>query len=496
MKKKILLGIDAGTSSLKVCAFSLDGSLVKKISKPITLLSNNAYPELDVQAYWGTVSDALREISSNALFDIIGVGLSTTCPTMIIMDEDYEALRPGIPYLNNCASSYVDSFISRLGGLATFLDKVGNYPATSTCSIANVAWVRDMEPEVWKRAKFIGMLNSYLAAKLTGKSAIDPTQASYSGVFDMKGETGWDEELLGLMQLEPSLMLPIMECTEQVGCVSEKASELTGLPTGVSVAIGSADTAAAAFGIGFVDKDIAFESVGTSGVLSLLLDRPKFDPLFMNRRHVIPGLWLAHGAMSMVGGALDWLRMNIFDVLDTPEALNELAEQGVPGANGVVFLPYLSGERCPVWDPKAKGVWYGLSITTDKIDLIEAVYESSAYALRQMSEHAKKTIGLEMKKIIAVGNGTKSNHWNQLKADILDVEYHLSTITDASAFGAAMMGGISAGIFNGIDDPQLPAIGTQSHVFYPSHDRDTEAYEKGFQVYNSLYPALKHVMNI
>jgi xylulokinase len=494
MSKKVLLGIDAGTSSLKVCAFYLSGEIAGRVSKQITLRRNYNHPEVDVEDYWNTLCQALREITCKYDFEVLSIGFSTTAPTVIVMDGNYNALRYGIPYLNNRASNYVNGYVKNIGDIERFYNKVGNSPATSTCSFANLLWIKEHEPDIWKEVKHVGMLNSFFAAKMTGCSAIDPTQASYTGVFDLKKEDEWDPYLIDKIGLDDSLLLPIKECTERIGSVNRETAEITGLRLGTPIALGSADTAAAAFGIGFKHPDTAFESAGTSGVLSFVLERPHFNPVFMNRRHVFPGMWLAHGAMSMMGGALDWLRNNVLSDIKTPEQLDDIANRGVPGANGLVFLPYLSGERCPVWDPDALGVWFGLKISTNEIDLVESVYESSAFALRQIYEEAKSSLGADVNSIVAVGNGTKSSYWNQLKANILEVEYQLSNVTEAAAFGAAIMGGIAAGVYKDLNDKNIPVMGTQMKIYHPVKIENHLAYETSYRIYKELYPSLKHLM--
>ena len=218
------------------------------------------------------------------------------------------------------------------------------------------------------------------------------------------------------------------------------------------MAIGSGDTAAAAFAIGFSDAHQAFESAGTSGVLTFLMDKPQFNPLFMNRCHVIPGLWIAHGANSMMGGAVDWLRKQIFTEFLDYTVLDDRVKGAVPGAHGVVFLPYLAGERCPVWNPRAKAVWYGMTLETSQLDLLESVFEAGAYSMRQIRDYGEQLLKVSIDSVIAVGNGTKSKHWCQMKSDVLGVTYTTTAFTDAAAYGAALMGGIAANIFTGPTD--------------------------------------------
>lgn len=497
MKREAILGIDAGTSSVKVCAFSLDGFLIHKVRKPVAIISwKEGYAEIDVLNYWSLVKQAIKETTQRSDISIISIGLSTTCPTTVVMDKHLNPLRYGITYLDNRAAGQIKRFSRHFESEERYVAITGNRMAVSTCSVANLLWIQENEEECWNKISYVGMLNSFLAGQLTGNMAVDWTQASYSGIFSLHDPIRWNKDLINLARIPENILLDIAAPYERIGSVSAGISRETGLPERIPVAIGSADTAAAAFAIGFKDPNTAFESVGTSGVLTFLLEKPIFDPIFMNRCHVLPDRWLSHGAISMMGGALDWLRHNVWDEYDSPKELDSLIENAKPGANGVVFLPYLSGERCPIWNPEAVGVWYGLTLQTKKIDLIESVYESGAFALRQIFEYAKKNLSCNIDSVIAVGEGTRSDQWNQIKSDVLDVVYRPTHYSDAAAFGAALMGGIAAGVYSGIEDKKLPILDLSSRVFKQREAYIMEAYSRSYRVFTLLYPALKDVMSV
>ncbi|WP_319558999.1 FGGY family carbohydrate kinase [Marispirochaeta sp.] len=494
-RKPVLLGIDAGTSGVKVCAFTPDGKMVQKEQANISVISRQpGFAELDVTLYWELVQQTVRSITSNPEISVIGIGLSTTCPTTITMDDDFNPIGNGIVYLDNRAADEARNYELNFESPEAYATLVGNRCSVSTCSASTMMWIRDHEPERWRNAKHIGMLNSFLAAKLTGDSAIDTTQASYSGIFRLAFPGDWDDELLRIADIPRSKLLRITAPSSRIGGVKNTVAEDLQLPPGTPVAIGSGDTAAAAFAIGFTDSHQAFESAGNSGVLTFVLDTPEFDPLFMNRCHVIPGLWISHGANSMMGGAIDWLRNNIISEYQDYSVINEQVKEAVPGANGVVFLPYLAGERCPIWNPHAKAVWYGLTLKNTRLDLLESVFEAGAFSLKQLRDLGQQKLGVAIDSIIAVGNGTLSDHWCQIKADVLHVNYTTTAVTDASAFGAALMGGIAAGIFSEPLDPSIPFLKPEGKTYTPTSESAYKAYMKAFATYNALYPALSGLM--
>ena len=494
--RDVLLGIDAGTSSVKAGAFTPDGVLAASCSLPVSLncLSGGGV-EVDPGQYLETVLRLIRRITDENSVNVLSVGFSTACPTSVCMDAGLDAVRPAIPFLDNRAAASASLLPQSLPEQnVTNVGTAGSYSA-SVCSVTDLMWVRDNEPENWRRTEKAGMLNSYLAGQFTGSAAVDITQASYSGVFDLVKPDDWDRNRLALAGIPMEKMLPVARPYDRIGRVLKRISLKTGLPEGCPVALGAADTAAAAFAIGFRDSRSAFESAGTSGVLSFVLDEPVFDPVFMNRCHIYPGLWLAHGAISSMGGALQWLKKNIWTDFPTFAEMDKVLSQSAPGANGVVFLPYLAGERSPVWDPDASAVWFGMNLKTSRADLIESVYESGAFALKQLKDHAESLWGRKIESVAAVGNGTHGSEWNQIKADILQVDYNPVASADAAVYGAALLGGIAAGIFSGPDDDSIVPVLPDHRVFHPCDGNVLEKYMKSYKIYRSLYPATKKLMH-
>jgi len=491
---KALLGIDAGTSSIKVCAFSLDGKLLAKARRAIPVIT--PYPlwaEVDVEQYWQLTAEAIAEVTANCS-NIEGVGLSTTCPTTIFLDDAYRPVRPGIVYLDGRSDELVKEITG--SNSVQYEQLSGNRASPSTCWAANILWVKRYEPENWKRVHHVCMLNSYLALRLTGQYGIDPTQASYSGLVDVRQRSAqWSGSLLKLWGLDQSLLAPLKPCAEAIGAVDLQSSQITGLPQGCTVALGAADTAAAAFALGLSESGRAFESMGTSGVITFCLDQPEFDNSFLNRYHIYPDRWLAHGAMSTLGGAFGWLQNKIWPEVQSFPELEAMAKESLPGANGIVFLPYLAGERSPIWDAEASATWVGLRLEHSRSDMVRAVFEGAAFGLRQILEIAERRWGWRPKQLVGVGGGANSRFWAQIKADILRLEYGMVGQTDASALGAALLGGLACHSYNNFADPTLPNLKVTTGYIKPSRDLLGNLYDKQFSIFTSLYPALTNAMH-
>lgn len=501
---KVLLGIDAGTSCVKVCVFSLEGAVLTKAQKPIQLITPQpAWGEIDIELYCQQVLSAVKDVLSG--FDeVAGIGVSATCPTTVFLDARYQPLRRGILYLDRRSDEIVRSFASENGGGTSLFRQVGNHPFSSTCWLGNIAWVRRFEPEVWRKTRHVGLLSSVIVQRLTGQFVLDWTQASYSGGFNIhQPETGWLGEILEGWDVKTS-MLPRLgpSCAKAGSLTAEAAKELKVRP-GTPVAFGSADTAAAAFAVGLRNNGDVLETAGTSGVLTFCLERPVFDEAFMNRCHIFPGRWLAHGAMSTLGGAFAWMKNKVWPESVSIAELEQMAAESPAGANGLIFLPYLAGERSPIWDPDASGVWMGLRLDSSKADMIRAVFEGAAFGLRQLLERARQELNLKPQSVLSVGGGSRSRFWAKIKQEVTGLDYRLSEKPDAAAWGAALLGGIAGGEFCGPEDPGINYIVANHPVSVTSRSArlrtsDIErkkAYDKAYRAYCKVYPALKSVMH-
>lgn len=489
-----LLGIDAGTSAVKVCAVSREGRILAKAQRAVPVVTlQPLWAEVDLERYWGLVCEAIREVVAKAP-RIEAIGLATTCPTTIVLDADDQPLRPGILYLDGRADALLRETIGT--DAVAYRERTGNRASPSTCWAANLTWLQTHEPETWRRVRRVVMLNGFLGLRLTGRAAFEPTQASYSGLMDVReAEARWCPPLLDLWKVDGGLLPEIISGSGALGGVSTKAAGETGLVQGTTVALGAADTVAAAVAVGIMQAGDAFESVGTSGVITLCLDKPDFESSFLHRHHVLPGRWLAHGAMSTLGGSFGWLQGKIWPEVQSFAELERLAMTSVPGANGLIFLPYLAGERSPIWDAEASAAWIGLRLSHTRADMVRAVFEGGALALRQIVERAEKQWGWRPTELIGVGGGARSRFWAQIKADVLGLNYHMAALTDASAIGAAMMGATGAGVFRELHDAQALIIRHDERAIEPRMALRRSIYDQSFEVFNGLYPALAKSMH-
>ncbi len=492
-KNEVLIGIDTGTSSTKISMFDSSGKWIKDISFNQELLRpQKDRAEIDLNELFRKIIKHLKEIVVGYEDKVKGIGLSVASPTLVFFDRYFEALRPGIAYLDNRSLKEVEEGVERFGGANMYFARVGNNPSPSTCVAGTINWIRNHEPEVWENTVKFGFLNSFIGVKLTGELAVEPTVISYSGLVRVKKPFAWEPKFLDIFDIDSDYVPDIIASFDKLGGLKKEIADELNLPEGIPVAIGSADTAASSFAMGIRKHGDVFQSMGTSEVTVFCLNNPNFSPAFMNRSHVIPGLWLSNGAMSMAGGSIKWIINNIFPDIKTEQELENLAIHSPRGANGVIFLPYLQGERSPIFDTRASGVFFGITANTRKEDIVRAVYEGISAAMQQIYRIGSSRWGVEPEHIICIGGASKSKLSLQLRSNFQNIKICTVETNNAATFGAAMMGGLAAGIYDEIDD--VPTINNYRECIEPNL-KDVMFYDKYHELYSELYPSLKPLMH-
>ncbi|WP_304065865.1 xylulokinase [Megamonas hypermegale] len=492
-KTDVLIGIDTGTSSTKISMFTIEGKWIRDVSFSQELLHpEQDQAEIDLNILFKNIMKYLKEIVTGYEDRIRGIGLSVASPTLVFFDHNFEALRPGIAYLDNRSIKEVEQAVERFGGSNMYFARVGNNPSPSTCVAGTINWIRNHEPQIWENTVKFGFLNSFIGVKLTGRLAVEPTVISYSGLVRVRKPFEWEPKFLEIFDIDSDYVPEIIASFEKLGGLKKEIADELNLPAGIPVAIGAADTAASSFAMGIRKHGDVFQSMGTSEVAVFCLNNPNFSPAFMNRSHVIPGLWLSNGAMSMAGGSIKWIINNIFPDIKTEQELEELANASPRGANGVMFLPYLSGERSPIFDTRASGVFFGITANTKKEDIVRAVYEGISAAMQQIYKIGSTRWGVEPEYIICIGGASKSKLSLQLRSDFQNIKICTVETNNAATFGAAMMGGLAAGIYEEIDD--VPTINNYKDYIEPDF-KNVVFYSKYHELYSELYPNLKELMH-
>jgi xylulokinase len=507
MTKQYLLGIDIGTSSIKVGLLDTEGPLVAVARQEHSIRSpHEGWAELPIHVLWEHFLVVCRKLLNQAKVNprsIKAIGISCLCPGLMPFAKNGRVLLDPIIYLDQRSieeAAWIRERIAaeELAGIS------GNKLMPGACSLTSMLWIKRNREEIYRNTEYFGHINTFFAHKLTGRFGIDYTNASYTGLFETSGGLKWSDYVTKTVDLDMGKLPPLIPSDAVVGGLSSAEVMQLGILQNTPVAMGGADTACSALALGVLEANQVFESVGTTDVITVCSEKPIFDTRFMNRCHVVKDRWLYHGAMSSAGGSLRWFRDEFCaDLIAQEEVtgvsafrqMDKLVCTSQPGANGLTFLPYMAGERTPVWDPDAKGVFFGLSLQTKKADIIRSIMEGCGFGLRQMIEIAEKRTGEAIKEFVAIGGGAKSQVWGGIKSDITGKVIQVLDINDAAVIGATLLAGLAAGIYKSPAEAQSHIDKRTYLTIYPQ-ERNRVIYDKNFAIFQSLYPKLKEVFSM
>ena len=484
-----LLGIDVGTSSLKAALFARDGSLVAERDVPYAVdYPRPGWAEQSPERWWEAAVTAVSGLLQDGGVlpsEIAAVGVDGQSWACVAVDRAGEALCPSPIWTDTRARRECREMAEAVGEEELFAC-CGN-PIQPGYTGPKALWLKRNCPEVWRRTDKILQSNGYIVYRLTGAITQDESQGYGWPCFD--NQTGrFDEALARQIGLEPSHFPAVVPCDRVVGRVTRAAAALTGLSEGTPVVAGGLDAACGTLGVGVLENGQTQEQSGQAGGMSVCMDAYAAHPHLILSRHVVPGRWLLQGGTTGGGGALRWLRERLFPARSFSE-LGELAQTARPGSDGVIFLPYMAGERSPLWAPEAKGAFYGLSFSVGQADMVRAVMEGVAFSLRYNLDTAGEA-GVRAGVLRAAGGSAKSPVWMQIKADVTGHAIEESDSAAATARGAAMLAGRGVGLYA---DYREAAAAFRTGARYEP-DRAAQAiYEPYYQTYRRLSEALLSV---
>ena len=500
--KKYLLGLDVGTSSLKTAIIDEDGHVVSKSARGYEPMSlHPGWQEISAESIWAAVIWNLKKMLLEGPVDperIAGIGISCLCPGLVALGAEGEVLHDPIIYSDRRSAEEADA-IKRSVGEEHLFFITANRCMSGAMSGTSMLWIRNHCPEIYEKTRYFGHINTMLGVRLTGNFAMDRSNASYTSMFETRGSLEWSRDLAQKIGIDFDKLPPLMNSDEVLGGLVNQEFIAMGIPAGTPVVIGGGDTACASLAAGIVSNGDVCESVGTTNVLTICVDQPNFSPSNINRCHVVRGKWIYQGAMSHAGGSLRWFRDEFCQDLvkaggeldeDAFDLMTKAASLSRAGANGVVFLPYMMGERSPVWDSDARGVFFGMSLNTNRRDLIRAILEATGYGTRQLKEIAEDLTGLRIRRFSSLGGGARSRVWSQIKANIIGVDIDVLDVSDMAPVGAALLAGVGIGLYK-------DAVDAASHVERKVYRKvvcdhsDDAVYAKRYQAYKQLYPRLK-----
>ena len=501
MSKDYLLGIDIGTSACKVAIFNKSGQVMASASGDYPVYyPREGWAQQKPDEWWSAVCGAIREcLKMGNIFgeQIAGIGIDGQSWSAIAIDREGNVLTDTPIWMDTRAQEICDRLNNEIGSENIF--QVAGNSLQPSYTTAKILWYKENLPEVYGRIYKILQSNSFIAYRLTGAVTQDLSQGYGLHCFNMR--TGsWDENMCVKLGIPVEFLPEIVPCDEVIGTVTEEAAIMSGLEAGIPVVAGGLDAACGTLGAGVIHPGETQEQGGQAGGMSICIDTYKADPSLILGFHVVPGRWLLQGGTTGGGGVMRWFEREFADYererqkktgMSSLEQLNEIAGETPAGSEGVVFLPYMSGERSPVWNPYAKGVFYGLDFAKTKGHMVRACMEGVAFSLRHNLEVAEAA-GAKAEILRAMGGSANSLLWTQIKADVTGKTIVVPASDTATTLGAALLAGVGVGFYKDYEEAvSMTVKETRRHEPDLSNK---EIYDKTYCTYRNLYESLKNMM--
>lgn len=485
----LVLGLDVSTTATKAVLQDVEGT--------VRAVGTSGYPyetphplwsEQDPALWWEATRIAVRaalEATDADAEAVEAVGLTGQMHSLVALNDRDEILRPAILWNDQRTAAECDA-IREIVGRPRLIAITGN-DALPGFTAPKLLWLRRHEPQVWATIAHVLLPKDFVRLRLTGEHAVDRADGSGTILFDLAARD-WSPEILDAVGVEPRWMPPTFEGPTATGKITEAAASATGLRVGTPVIAGGGDQAAAAVGVGSVMPGVSSLSLGTSGVMFTTTEGPTIEPEGRLHAfcHALPDRWHLMGVMLSAAGSLRWYR----DAIAPGVAFDELVEeaaQAPPGSDGLLFLPYLTGERTPYADPLARGAFVGLTVNHGRAHLTRAVLEGVAFGMRDSLELMRSAGLPPSTEIRATGGGIRSGLWRQILADVLGSAIVTTTNAEGAAQGAATLAAVGAGWFDTVQDA-CRALVTIGDPTLPSEAAG--AYTHAYARYRELYPAL------
>lgn len=490
----VILGIDLGTSSVKAMLLdSMKGVIDLEASSYEVDIPAEGYAEQDPEKWWQEtklILGRLKRRHEKEFAEISAMGFSGQMHGIVITDKEGKPLRPAIVWLDQRSKEE----LARINQELDF-GKMGEIfcnRAFTGFAFPSLLWVKKHEPEVLLKARAILMPKDYIRFKITGRLASDVTDASATGLFYTPGRD-WAFDIIEKFGL-PGEIFPVCgESMEIAGQVTENCEQECGLKAGIPVIYGSGDQMAQSIGNGVFREGEVISNIGTGGQISTYIKDPKYDKKLRTHTfcHALDKAYTIFGATLCSGMSLSWLKNKILGVEDF-DSMTDMAREIQPGSGGLIFLPYLSGERTPHMNPSAKGMLFGLSLCQDRRFAARAVMEGVAFSLRD-SLSIFREIGIKCDTVIASGGGSHSDVWLQIQADIFNKRVKVCEVSEQACLGACILAGTGCGIFGSIQEAAKRLISFRERVYTPVPEH-VKIYNEQYERFGKLYTANERFM--
>ena len=495
-----VLGIDIGTSGTKTILFDEKGVAISSAFKDYPLYQpETGWAEQNPEDWWqavvSTIKSALQK-SGVTSADIKGIGLSGQMHGLVMLGTEGQVLRPSIIWCDQRTTVECDEITKAVG--AERLIEITANPALTGFTASKIMWVKKHEPSIYEKTYKILLPKDYIRFMLTGEFCTEVSDASGMQLLDIPNRN-WSPEVLEKLNIDKSLLAKVYESQEVTGVVNKTAAMLTGLKEGTKVVGGAGDQAAGAIGNGIVRPGAVSSTIGTSGVVFAHTDKITIDKKGRVHTfcHAVPGAWHIMGVTQAAGLSLKWFKDNLCTLenlnslasgVDVYDELNKEAKSINPGSEGLIYLPYLMGERTPHLDPCARGVFFGLTARHNKNHMLRSVMEGVGYSLVDCMDIINE-MGIAVDEVRASGGGGKSEVWRQMQADMFNCEVVTINSSEGPALGVAILALVGVGVYSSV----VEACDTIIHKVTSQNPINENAllYSKYHDIYKDLYTALK-----
>lgn len=487
----LLLGIDLSTTGAKALLIDEKGSVVCSATTPLSLSTpRDLWSEQEPRDWWEATVNSIKQalsLADSSGEEVAAIGLTGQMHGLVVLDHEGDVLRPAILWNDQRCGAECDEIRARVG--FERLVRITGNDALTGFTAPKILWLSNHEPDVFGRIRHVLLPKDYIRYKLSGVMAMDKADGSGTMLFDLARRT-WSPDILNSLNFPAEWFPPTFEGHETTSEVNAEAAELTGLKKGIPIVAGGGDQSAQAIGVGVVRPGTIAVTLGTSGVVFAATESPLIEPQGRLHAfcHAVAGRWHLMGVMLSAAGSLQWYR----DCLASDRSFEELVNEAssVPaGSEGLIFLPYLSGERTPHPDPLARGAFIGLTTRHGRAHLTRAVLEGVAFGLKDMFE-LMKGVGLgPIEQVRVSGGGAKSSLWRQILADVLEAELVTTNTTEGAAYGAALLAGVGAGVWPDVDTACAQTIVITDRVTPKAEN--IPRYRALYEHYKNLYPTLK-----
>jgi len=500
----LLCGIDIGTSATKALLCTAKGKVLATANVEYPVYAPKpGWSEQEPADWWNATIKSIKAVCRKAKKkpnQITGIGLSGQMHGSVFVDKNGKSLRRALLWNDQRTARECQQIEKLAGGRKSLIRMVSNVALTGFTA-PKILWVRKHDPKTYAKTYKVLLPKDYIRLQLTNEYASEVSDAAGTLLLDVK-KRNWHRGLLGKLSIDSDLMPPVYESTEVTGLVSAAAAKLTGLKAGTPVVGGAGDQPAGAVGNGIVRSGIVSATMGTSGVVFAHSDAPvpNAEGNLQSFCHAVPGKWCVFGCMLSAGGSLQWLRDTLWSEQvkslrnrkkDPGQLYPEIIKEAIdaqPGSEGLLFLPYLTGERCPYPDPEARGAWVGLTVRHNRSHMIRACIEGITFGMRDQVELMRNS-GVKIAEVRASGGGAASTFWRQMQADMYKAKVVTINTQEGGALGVALLAAVGTGLYASVPEACKAAIRVTTTL--QQNRNDVRAYDKLYPTYQSLYKNLR-----